>query len=265
MSDAQATQVFGAYSRYYDLLYRDKNYAGEARFVAELLGRHAPNSRRILELGCGGGKHALLLAQDYGFDLAGIDLSEDMLKVARQRQAELAPDLAARLRFSQGDVRDVAADAAGPFDAVISLFHVLSYQPENSDVAAMLASAARNLAAGGVFIFDCWYGPAVLTDRPAVRIKRMRDDNTEVTRLAEPHMLPNDCLVDVNYAVFVRDLQSQSVTELRETHRMRYFFRPELALFAQAAGFRIEHAAEWMSERVPSEETWGVYFVLRKL
>jgi hypothetical protein len=38
--------IFAAYSRYYDLLYRDKDYAGEARHVFDLLARHAPASCR---------------------------------------------------------------------------------------------------------------------------------------------------------------------------------------------------------------------------
>ena len=43
--------VFGPYARYYDLLYRDKDYAAEARFVADLVRAHAPRANRLLELG----------------------------------------------------------------------------------------------------------------------------------------------------------------------------------------------------------------------
>ena len=100
---------------------------------------------------------------------------------------------------------------------------------------------------GGIFVFDVWYGPAVLTDRPAVRIKRMADDEIEVTRLAEPVLHPNENLVDVNYLKFVRDIQSGMVRELRETHVMRYFFMPELNLFAMENGFKKLHVEEWLS------------------
>nr|MBA2706707.1 SAM-dependent methyltransferase [Gemmatimonadaceae bacterium] len=54
--------VFGSYSRYYDLLYRDKDYAAESAYVASLLAVHAPGARSILEIGCGTGAHAAELS-----------------------------------------------------------------------------------------------------------------------------------------------------------------------------------------------------------
>jgi hypothetical protein len=103
----------------------------------------------------------------------------------------------------------------------------------------------------------------VLTDRPVVRVKRMQDEHIEVTRIAEPVWHPNECWVDVNYQVSIRDRATGAVEELRETHRMRYLFKPEIELLAESVGLRVEHAAEWMTERAPDANTWGVYFVLR--
>jgi len=146
---------------------------------------------------------------------------------------------------------------------VISLFHVISYQTTNEDVLAAFKTAREHLNPGGVFIFDVWYGPAVLTDRPAIRIKRMADDEIEVTRLAEPVMHPNKNRVDVNYHVFVRDLESGMVRELRETHMMRYFFHPEIELFAEQNGFQNMHVEEWLTGKAPGEDTCGVCFVMK--
>jgi len=56
-------KVFENYARYYDLLYHDKDYNAEAKFVHQLLQIHAPETRSILELGCGTGSHAVLLAE----------------------------------------------------------------------------------------------------------------------------------------------------------------------------------------------------------
>ena len=57
--------VFGLYSRYYDLLYRNRDYAREAAFVAEQLESAGLSGRHILELGCGTGTHAVLLAHGW--------------------------------------------------------------------------------------------------------------------------------------------------------------------------------------------------------
>lgn len=77
---------------------------------------------------------------------------------------------------------------------MIALFHVISYQTTNEDVTAAFETARHYLNPGGVFIFDVWYGPTVLTERPSVRIKSMADDQTEIIRLAEPVLHPNENL-----------------------------------------------------------------------
>lgn len=255
------SSVFGVYAQYYDLLYKDKNYAGEAAFIEGLLRQHAPEARTVLELGCGTGTHAVLLAEQ-GYSLHGIDLSEEMLEVARQRTAVLPIELRQQLFFSQGNARDYKIDRQ--FDAVISLFHVVSYQATNNDLHAMFENVARHLKSGGVFIFDYWFGPAVLTDRPAVRIKHMESDAIRVTRLAEPEINVQASCVDVNYQVIVRDKTTSAVTELTETHRMRYLFLTEIELLARAAGLSVQASGEWLTGRIPNENTWGVYSVLRK-
>ena len=242
--------VFADYSRYYDLLYRDKDYAAEARYVHELVEHHHPAARSMLDLGCGTGRHAQLLGQ-YGYTLAGVDLSEEMLKVARATNPGL--------HFVQGDVRSVRLGKT--FDVVASLFHVMSYQTTNADLAAALTTVREHLAPGGMFVFDCWYGPAVLTSRPETRVKRLEDEKIHVTRLAEPVLHPNDNVVDVNYHVLIRDKQSGKVDELRETHKMRYLFAPEVELLLAAAGLRLTRVSEFMSAREPGFDTWNAVFV----
>lgn len=255
----RGAEVFADYARYYDLLYRDKDYAAEAGYVDGLLRRFHPSARTILELGSGTGIHASLLARR-GFTVHGIERSPEML--ARSLAlSESMPDVRGRLTFSRGDIRE--SRLGRRFDAVIALFHVISYQTANEDVTAAFDTARHHLEQGGMFAFDAWYGPAVLTERPAVRVKRMADDRSEVTRLAEPVLQPNENRVDVKYHVFVRDKVSGSVAELKETHAMRYFFRPEIERIASHAGFQCLHAEEWLSGRAIGCDTWGVCFCLR--
>ena len=174
-----STAVFADYARYYDLLYRDKDYAAEAEYVAGLIRKFHPSAGSILELGSGTGIHASLLAEK-GFTVHGIERSPEMLA----RSQALAENRAAgddRLTFTTGDIRDVWLNKR--FEAVIALFHVISYQTTNNDVTAAFETARHHLNSSGIFIFDVWYGPAVLTERPVVRIKRMADDQTEIDRI----------------------------------------------------------------------------------
>lgn len=253
-------EVFGNYARYYNLLYRDKDYAGEAQFIHQLLQTHAPYTQSILELGCGTGTHALLLAEQ-GYTVHGVDLSVEMLQQASDRLSELPQELASKLTYSHGDIRTVRLDQQ--FDAIISLFHVFSYQTTNQDLQATFATVNAHLKPGGILIFDCWYGPAVLSDRPTVRIKRLEDKEISITRIAEPVMHPNESLVNVNYQVFIKDKQNGTVEELQETHTMRYLFKPEVDLLFKASQLELIASHEWMTNGEPGFNTWGVYFVGR--
>ena len=252
--------VFGAYADYYDLLYRDKDYVGEAAHaVGRLRGSpgHPGQLRRILELGCGTGGHADALAR-MGYEVAGVDRSEPMLRRAESRRNALDEEVRARLRFRHMDVRTCRLGES--FDGVLSLFHVLSYQTSNSDVASMLATAAAHLRPGGPFFFDFWYGPAVLSEKPEVRTKTLRDGAIEVLRLAEPTLRENENRVDVRYTVSIRGQAAPMV----ETHAMRYFFLPELEMVLAHAGFELVSAAEMGSGAPLCTRTWSASAVARK-
>lgn len=253
--------MFGPYARYYDLLYKDKDYAAEVRFVAGLIAKHAPQARRILELGSGTGIHACHFVAN-GFSVHGVDRSETMLEAAQTRRASLEPSAAQSLSFSLGNVQNCRV--GDTFDAVVSLFHVVSYQIANGELLDMFETAAAHLKPQGVFVFDFWFTSAVLTERPVVRIKRLESDQIAVTRLAEPSINTRDSYVDVKYHVFIRDKSTGATEELRELHRMRYLSLGEIDFLARSAGLRVLESCEWLTGKEPSAETWGVCAVLGK-
>jgi SAM-dependent methyltransferase len=254
-------RVFDTYACYYDLLYRDKDYFAEAEYVASCIREYAPRAKRVLELGCGTGAHAEQLAR-LGYEVHGVDMSEAMLARAEARKFSLPAELAARISFSLGDVRSVRTGET--YGAVVSLFHVMSYQTANADIAAALETTAVHLEKGGAFLFDFWYGPAVLTQRPEVRVKRLEDSAIKVTRIAEPVMHTNENVVDVHYTVFVELKATQKVEQIKEQHRMRYLFLPELDQLLENSGFKVLCRYQWMGTQPPDETTWAGFLIAGK-
>ncbi len=245
-------EPFEEISLYYDLLYQQKDSAAEADYVNELLQRHGIPGRSLLEFGSGTGRHGCLLAER-GYRVYGIERSDAMVQVAQH-----APGFSCQ----QGDI--AMTRLSQQVDAVISLFHVLSYQTSNAAVQATFANAAHHLPRGGLFLFDVWYSPAVAAQQPEVRIKRLSTRDLSITRIAEPTIHPNENIVDVNYTVFAQHTASGETHTFNETHPMRHFSLPELDLFAEAAGFERLCAEEWLTGDAPSAATWGVCLVLRK-
>ena len=246
------TAPFDAIGRYYDLLYLDKRYDAEVAYVDGLLKIYGRKVQDLLEFGSGTGGHGRLLTQ-LGYKVTGIERSVQMLARARASDGFVC---------LQGDA--CTARLGRQFDAVIALFHVVSYQVRNKAVQALFARAAEHLTPGGLFIFDVWYSPAVNTQRPEVRVKRLEKDDLEITRIAEPIVYPNENRVDVCYTVFVREANSGEIQSFMETHPMRHFSLPELDLLAESAGFERVCAQEWLTGKEPSEASWGVCLVLVK-
>ena len=81
MNNSVPPLPFDAYSRYYDLLYRDKDYAAEVVYVADLLERYGVSGLELLEFGSGTGRHGRLLAER-GYRVTGIERSAEMVAQA---------------------------------------------------------------------------------------------------------------------------------------------------------------------------------------
>ena len=229
-------------------------------YVAHTLRSVTSNARKLLEFGSGTGRHGRLLARR-GFDVVGIERSESMVAEARRTPSPFS-QISGSFDCKKGDIKTV--ELARVFDAVISLFHVVSYQTCNGDLVATFANAARHLHAGGIFLFDVWHGPAVLWEPPSVRVKRIENENIRLTRIAEPELDVNAGVVTVNYTVLAESKVDGGLTTFSENHRMRYLFPSEIKFLADQTGFCVLHSEEFLTGEAPSETTWGVAYVLQK-
>jgi SAM-dependent methyltransferase len=253
--------IFGKYAFYYNLLYGDKDYLREERFVCKIIKKYVPQAKAILDLGCGTGTHAILMAKD-GYTVYGVDFSKDMLKQARASLFSLPANLRSRLKFLKGDIRSYRLNKR--FDVATSLFHVMSYQPTAEDLKSSFATVDAHLKPGGIFIFDCWWGPGVLMQKPTLRVKRAEDDGLLVTRIAKPAIRKDKHVVDIHYELFIKNKKNNTLEELKERHRMRYLFKPEIESLFNGFNFKLIKYGEWLTNHRPQPNTWSAYFVGRK-
>jgi SAM-dependent methyltransferase len=247
---------FNTYSRYYDLLYKDKNYIAEVDYMNNLLKQYGIlDTNELLELGCGSGSHAVHMSRP-GLSITGLELSKTMVTEALQKN----------IKGFQPVVGNITSFQLGmQFDAAVSLFHVISYLTDNNQLLDCFKATNGHLKPGGLFVFDVWYTPAVLTQLPETRIKRLEDDHITVTRLAEPVSNHQANTVEVNYEVWITSKTGGTTEILKEVHPMRHFGIPEIDLLARQTGFKLLHAEEFLTGATPGTSTWGVCFVLSKI
>lgn len=251
-------EVFQDYAYYYNAFYQDKDYAAEARQVDTLLRKYGTDSnvRKIINFGCGTGKHDIELAK-LGYQCSGIDMSTLMIQIAEDNSRKEN----VKIDFSTADIRKYTSTEK--HDAVISLFHVMSYQNSNDDILAAFQSARKALDRNGVFLFDVWYGPGVLSDQPVVRIKEVQDDKYRLLRIARPVMHDTTNVVDVCYEVLVIDKGTNETKTICEVHNMRYFFRPELEFYLKESGFELLDNFDCKTLRESGFGSWTSYFIAR--
>lgn len=258
-------QVFGQYAHYYDALYKEKDYRGEAKFVLNLLNNEQEeNLETLLDVGCGTGHHLLHFAEA-GLKVTGIDISETMIKQAEERIRTIRREtVGAEVDLPELRVQDIRfLKAEITYDSCVSMFAVIGYLNSNEDLARALANIRQSLRQDGLFIFDVWFGPAVLAVKPETRIREFQIGGSRIIRLAVPHL---DCLnntVTVAYTVF--HIQGDRVVdEIHERHKMRFFFVPELQLILEHAGLKLVKVCPFMDAgREPTIEDWNITVVAR--
>lgn len=250
--------AFKDYAYYYNAFYQGKDYKTEALQVDTLLKKYGKGVSTVINYGCGTGKHDLALSK-LGYQCTGIDMSPLMIEIAQKN----AKEEGVNIDFSVADIRTY--EPKGKYDAVISLFHVMSYQNSNWDILAAFRTARHALDKEGIFLFDVWYGPGVLSDKPVVRVKEIEDERNKLVRIARPVMHDKENVVDVCYEVLVIEKETGITKAIHEVHNMRYFFRPELEFYLREAGFELLDNIDCQTLGETGYESWTSYFIAKAI
>lgn len=235
-------------AKYYDLLYQDKNYGKEVDFIEELFKEGSNPS--ILELGCGTGNYTKIL-NERGYDVTGVDLSENMLDVARKKCS---------CNFINADIRNVSIDEK--FDVCLAMFAVIGYITENSEIIKVFKNVRKHLKPTGLFIFDVWNGLAVMRDLPSVRLKSVKTDSVNLLRYAEPKLWSFKHICEVNYKLLILNTSENTFNEIDEKHTVRFYFPQETKYFLEQSGFEVLRICPFLNiDGQVDESVWNITFV----
>lgn len=174
---------FETISTYYDALYvNDKEYSLEAAKVKELLTKHGVHTQAdLLVLACGTGGHIPYLENDY--HVSGLDLSEDMLALARKKFP--------RLRFHLGNLIDFELDMH--FDAIICMYGSIGFVKTVDNLRASMERIASHLRPDGLALITPWsavedFKDVIVVDaanRPDLKIARMEQVRLKYPKIVE--------------------------------------------------------------------------------
>jgi SAM-dependent methyltransferase len=250
--------LYSSLARYYDVMHVEREYEQEATFIQKLFLRFYGCSRaRALDLFCGTGGHSLPMAM-LGFDVLGLDISEDMLMLAKRKTA--ACEL--NMRFELGDCRSLSFRSE--FDLVVCLGQSLQYLLSYEEIQAAFAGIRRALKPGGLCIFDIIDGWSMLKPFESRRFD-VTEDGTSVLRFARTELDRARRLAICRASWVITTADSDlGVDETVEEYRI--FFVDELMFLLSISGFEaLGVFADGVADDVVAGDCVAVTIVARAL
>ncbi|MDA3645744.1 methyltransferase domain-containing protein [Saccharopolyspora indica] len=217
-----------ASSEIYDVVYtlRGKDYPGESAYLADRIRTKFPAASSLLDIACGTGGHLAHLAELFD-DVAGVELSEDMLSVARTRLRDVP--------LHQGDMRSF--DLGRRFDAVVCMFASISHVESADELDAALRCFARHLNPGGVVAIDPWWFPEKFIDG-YIGGDVLTPDHRTIARVSHAWREGEESRMDVHYLVADGETGTRHFSE---TYRYQLFPRARYEKAMRDAGFTVEY------------------------
>lgn len=234
MVDASGTRVYSELAPFWPLISPVEDYAEEAAWIEDLLGRARIDVRELLELGSGGGHCAFHLKAGRALTLT--DLSPDMLALS----ARLNPECT----HAEGDMRTLRLGRT--FDAVL-LYDAIDYMSTQMALGEAIATAWAHCRPGGVAVF----APDHVCERfePGEEVGGSDAADGAGVRFLEwtwdPD--PDDEQVRTEYAFVVRDADG-SIRHVHETHETGLFATADWVRLLEAEGFYVDVVEEETAE-----------------
>jgi len=225
------------------------NLVRDRREVARLMEILAlPSGARVLDVPCGQGRHAHLLAEA-GFRVDGLDYSPHLIKKARERGT------APTLRYTRGDMRKLPARWSGRFDSVVNLFTSFGFFTDPADDARVVSEFARVLAPGGTLV---WHGGSRdgVVARFLTRDWWKSDDGTMIGHQRSFDPLSGILSIETSW-------EGPSGRGERQ-HRIRLYTATRLAELCLDAGLVVEEAFDGWHDRPLRRRSSELLLVARK-
>ncbi|HEU4564359.1 MAG TPA: methyltransferase domain-containing protein [Gemmatimonadaceae bacterium] len=231
----------------YQPIFRLERDREEVARLIEILA--LPVGARVLDVPCGQGRHAHLLAEA-GYDVRGLDYSPDLIRLAKRRGEGRT------LRYTRGDMRRMPAAWTGRFDAVVNLFTSFGFFLDPADDRRVIEEFARVLAPGGVLVWHGGSRDGVMAHFLA-RDWWKADDGTLIA-----HERSFDPLGGI---LHIRSSWSGLSGEGEREHRIRLYTATRLAELCAGAGLIVEQAFDGWKDRPLRRASSEMLLVARKV
>ena len=212
----------------------------------------------VLDLGCGTGTLTELLYQK-GYDMIGIDYSQDMLNIAMEKKAVSGSDI---LYLCQ-DMREL--DLYSTIGTVVSACDSINYLLEDDEVEETFRLVNKFLYPGGVFIFDF---NTVYKYEQVIGDTTIAENREDCSFIWENYYHEEECVNEYDLTIFVKTAEKENGEELfgrfSETHYQRGYTLEEMKTFVEKAGLKFVKAIDADTHGEPDEVSERIYIIAKE-
>ena len=234
-NDDRARTMFTESAGLYDLVYSSfKDYTAEAAQIATLLGTVNPGCKTVLDVACGTGEHARLLAANHAFVVDGLDLDPQFVQIARKKHPAG--------QFIHADMVDFRLPQR--YDAIICLFSSIGYLRTLDRVIRSLRCFREHLAPDGVIIVEPWFAPGVLDP---TRVSRNTGEATGIKVERVSQIAIDGPISRIRFDYVITD--ATGARKASEIHELGLFTPEEMVQSFKAAGLAVQHDQKGLTGR----------------
>lgn len=246
-------EAYSGFAKVYDLFMDNIPYEEWTNYVKELLAEEEIKEGILLDLGCGTGSVTELLAKS-GFDMIGIDNSEEMLDIAMEKRDASGLDILYLLQ----DMREF--ELYGTVKGIVSICDSMNYILEDEDLLEVFRLVHNYLDNEGIFIFDMntrYKYEEILADNT------FAEDREESSFIWENYYDEEDEINQYDLSLFVKE-EDGRYRKYEETHLQRAYEQEQVEALIKQSGLELLHVYDAFSRELPAEDSERIYFVCRR-
>jgi len=277
LADTQNAMIYHDYAPFYDGSGQLRFAVLMGQYLSELLDRHPAAGRRALDVACGTGTLAMLLADD-GWDVTGLDSSAAMLDQADAKAEHIAT--LGQVTFVQGDMRGLLTNDQRPmtndqrtqldtfssfvlrpssFDLVTCVYDSLNYLLDERDLESCFEGIARVLAPGGLLVTDMNTRSFLQYDWGTCEVI----EQAGLIQVTQSYFDPAAECSTMVLSCFAGDDQ-RGYTRFDETHIERAYAPEIVERLLRSAGLEVEALYDCFTFQPIAERTQRFAWVARK-
>ncbi|MBA2873552.1 class I SAM-dependent DNA methyltransferase [Thermaerobacillus caldiproteolyticus] len=246
--------TYESFAYWYDELMKEAPYDSWQAFVKSKIKMYGrTKTKRLLDVGCGTGELAIRLAKD-GFDVTGVDLSENMLAVAQAK----AEKQHISVQFFQQNMTEL--EGFSPFDCAMIFCDSLNYLQHEMEVQQTFSRIYELLHEGGLLLFDV---------HSTYKMDHIFQDATftsndeEISYIWTCYPLEEEHSVEHELTFFVRE-KNGKYERYDEVHVQRTYDVEQYKQWLVSAGFTVLEVTADFTDEPPSDMAERIFFVAKK-